>query len=164
MEEALKRLNAAPTAAAPRRCAGGKRPHKDSPGPFGANIRYRGVRRRPWGRYAAEIRDPQSKERRWLGTFDTAEEAACAYDCAARAMRGVKARTNFVYPSHHHTGAASENLLPSFAYGKYLSRRYSPPAPILAEILTDFCPVTTSVHQLLNIWNPTPISLSPPIF
>ncbi|KAE9602241.1 putative transcription factor AP2-EREBP family [Lupinus albus] len=54
-----------------------------------------GVRKRPSGRWTSEIKDSSQKLRLWLGTFDKAEEAALAYDCAARLLRGRNAKTNF---------------------------------------------------------------------
>ncbi|CAM6117492.1 unnamed protein product [Calypogeia fissa] len=82
--------------------------------------RFVGVRQRPSGRWVSEIKDTTQKIRLWLGTFDTAEDAARAYDEAAWLLRGANTRTNFVVaPSK----AADNSMLPSKAARLLLLRK-----------------------------------------
>ncbi|EXB46302.1 Dehydration-responsive element-binding protein 2F [Morus notabilis] len=85
-----------------------KGPTRGKGGPLNASCEYRGVRQRTWGKWVAEIREPKKRTRLWLGSFATAEEAAMAYDEAARRLYGPDAYLNLP-----HLHQPNNNNIPS---------------------------------------------------
>ncbi|XP_021898140.1 dehydration-responsive element-binding protein 2D-like [Carica papaya] len=86
---------------------------KGKGGPENALCTYRGVRQRTWGKWVAEIREPNRGTRLWLGTFNTSLEAATAYDEAAKKLYGASAKLNLQHNHIHHHHHHHQNYFPT---------------------------------------------------
>ncbi|KAI3747195.1 hypothetical protein L6452_09646 [Arctium lappa] len=117
------------------------------------NNKFVGVRQRPSGRWVAEIKDTTQKIRMWLGTFETAEEAARAYDEAACLLRGSNTRTNFITHVSHNSPLASRirNLLNTKKTTKKRNQDSSVPSVSVTSCNTIPCITNVGTSTSTNI-------------
>ncbi|XP_057799386.1 ethylene-responsive transcription factor ERF017-like [Salvia miltiorrhiza] len=94
-----------------------------------AEQKYKGVRKRKWGKYVSEIRLPNSRERIWLGSYDTAEKAARAFDAALFCLRGPSAKLNFPGDPPNISGWQALTPAEIQAVAQHYGNTYSPPTP-----------------------------------
>ncbi|XP_071717718.1 dehydration-responsive element-binding protein 2F-like [Rutidosis leptorrhynchoides] len=98
-----------------------KGPTRGKGGPQNAACEYRGVRQRTWGKWVAEIREPKKRSRLWLGSFATAEEAAMAYDEAARRLYGPDAYLNLPHLRSNFNPLNKSHKFKWFSSNKFMS-------------------------------------------
>ncbi|KAL6138128.1 hypothetical protein ACLB2K_063414 [Fragaria x ananassa] len=123
-----------------------KGPTRGKGGPQNASCEYRGVRQRTWGKWVAEIREPKKRTRLWLGSFTTAEEAAMAYDEAARRLYGPDAFLNLP-----HLQSNSSNLpLKSQKFKWFPSQNFISMFPPCGMLNINAQPSVHVIHQRLQ--------------
>ncbi|XP_030527156.2 dehydration-responsive element-binding protein 2D-like [Rhodamnia argentea] len=130
-------------------------------GPENASCTYKGVRQRTWGKWVAEIREPNRGARLWLGTFDTSHDAAVAYDAAARKLYGLEAKLNL--PELYAGATSTSNLQPSVPVPTITVHPVGNQAQIFHNLVPNTpsappVPVTAQVTPKLENTQPMPIS------
>ncbi|XP_062165629.1 dehydration-responsive element-binding protein 2F [Alnus glutinosa] len=122
-----------------------KGPTRGKGGPQNASCEYRGVRQRTWGKWVAEIREPKKRTRLWLGSFATAEEAAMAYDEAARRLYGPDAYLNLP-----HLQPNSSSLIKSQKFKWFPSKNFISMFPSCGLLNINAQPSVHVIHQRLQ--------------